>query len=177
MEQSNIKSVSMYAMEYGTYFGLILIAKMVLSSFAQNSLFISTLVLLFLVAIPVVGYLFTKKFRDVSGYITFGKLFLFGALMFFYASLLSGIFDYLYYEYINPEYFQAQQAQVLSLVDAMIQGGNIEGDEELSNLLKQEIPSAPINLVFQSIWGTLIMGTLYALLLALFLKKKENTIM
>ena len=174
MEQNKTKGIYTYSMEYAIYLGLLLIIKMVLSSFAKESQFVSTLLLLFLIIIPVVGFVLTKRFRDVSGYVSFSQIFIFGVFMYFFASLLCGIFDYVYYQYLNPQFFQEQLSDVNNLLGEMINSGLADG--EFAAQLEAEKPVSPIEMVYQGIWGMIMMGAIYSLILALFLRKKKNTI-
>ena len=175
MEQNKTKSIYTYSMEYALFFGLILIIKMVLSSFARESQFISLLLSLFLVIIPIAGYILTKRFRDLSGYTSFSQLFVFGVFMYFFSSLLSGIFDYVFYQYLNPQFFQAQLADVETLLGEMVNAGLIT-DSELVAQMEAENPQTPIEVVYQGMWGMLMLGSLYSLILALILRKKKTTI-
>lgn len=171
MEQEKAKGIYLYSMEYALYFGLILIIKMVLSSFARELSFVAILVSLFVVIVPFAGYVLTKRFRDVSGYVKFSQIFLFGIFMYFFASLLSGIFDYVYYQYINPEFFQEQITEVNAMVQELLTASG--SDKEMKAALEQELPSTPIEMVYNSIFGMLLMGAVYALVVALFLSKKQ----
>ena len=175
MEQNKTKGIYTYSMEYAIYLGLLLIAKMLVSSLDKESVFVSTLLMLFLMVVPVVGYVLTKRFRDVSGYSSFSQLFLFGVLMYFFASLLSGIFDYVYYQYLNPQFFQDQLSDVNKLLGEMVNAGMIT-DEEFAAQLEAEKPSSPIEVVYQGIWGMIMMGAIYSLFLALILRKKKTTV-
>ena len=175
MEQNKTKGIYTYAMEYAIYFGLLLIIKMILSSFVKESQFVSALMVLFLLVIPVAGFLLTKRFRDVSGYTSFSQIFLFGVFMYFFASLLSGIFDYVFYQYLNPQFFQEQISDVNTLLNEMVNSGMIT-DSEFAAQLEAESPATPIEVVYQGMWGMMMMGVVYSLFLALFLRKKKITI-
>lgn len=169
MEQTQTKGIYLYAMEYALYFGLILITKMVLAPYTGESSVIRFLFSFFLIIIPVAGYLLTKRFRNISGYTKFSQIFIFGILMYFFASLLSGIFDYVYYQYINQQFFQEQ----IELMNTLLQS-TFENTADISEEAKSVLPQTPIELVFNSIWGMLIMGVLYAAVVALFLRKKQT---
>ncbi len=175
MEQNKTKGIYTYSMEYAIYLGLLLIVKMLVSSLDKESVFVSTLLMLFLIVVPVAGYILTKRFRDASGYSSFSQIFLFGVLMYFFASLLSGIFDYVYYQYLNPQFFQEQLSDVNKLLGEMVNAGMIT-DEEFATQLEAEKPSSPIEVVYQGIWGMIMMGAIYSLFLALILRKKKTSV-
>ncbi|MBO5719943.1 MAG: DUF4199 domain-containing protein [Bacteroidales bacterium] len=173
MEQDRPKGVIRYSMEYAIYFGLLLIIKTVLASFVTKSMFVGMLMFFVVPMIPVVGFILTKRFRDVSGFSKFANIFLFGLTMYFFASLLSGLFDYLYYQYINPEFFQEQISSLNGVMQELINSGSIT-DGELIEELNKEMPSTPIQTVIQGIWGTFILGAIYSLFLALILFKRQS---
>ena len=175
MDQNKQKGIYTYSMEYAIYLGLLMMLKMVLSSYAKDSQFVSVLLMMFSIIIPVAGYVLAKRFRDVSGYTSFSQLFLFGVFMFFFASLLSGIFDYVYYQYLNPQFFQEQLSDVNALVTEMVNTGIIS-DKEFADQMHAEKPVTPIEMVYQGMWGTMMLGAVYSLILALFLRKKKTTV-
>lgn len=173
MEQNKTKGIYLYAMEYAIYLGLLLIVKMVLSSFVGRFPVLDFVMLLFLVAVPIVGYLLVKRFRDESGCCSFSKIFFFGVLLYFFASLISGIFDYVYYQYINPEFFQQQLSDVDTLLKQMVDGGYIS-DSDMIAQLDAEKPHTSIDLVYQGMFGMIMMGAVYSLILALILRKGNS---
>lgn len=173
MEQNKTKGIYLYAMEYAIYLGLLLIVKMVLSSFVGRFPALDIIMLLFLVAVPVFGYLLVKRFRDESSYCSFSKIFFFGVLLYFFASLISGIFDYVYYQYINPEYFQQQLSNVDALLQQMVEIGYVS-DPEMIAQLDAEKPHSSIDLVYQGMFGMIMMGAVYSLILALVLRKRNS---
>jgi hypothetical protein len=176
MEQNNTKGIYLYAMEYAIYMGLLLILKMILSSFSGSfSIIMGFIMLLLVVAVPVVGYVLTKRFRDESGYCSFSKIFLFGVMFYFFASLISGIFDYVYYQYINPEFFQQQLSDIDILMQQMVEVGYIS-DPDMVAQLEAEKPHSPIAMVYQGMFGMIMIGTAYSLLLAIFLRKKKQKV-
>ena len=175
MEQNKTKGIYAYSMEYALYFGLLLIVKMLVSSLDKESAFVTSLLMLFTMAVPVVGYVLTKRFRDVSGFSSFSQLFLFGVLMYFFAGLLSGMFDYIYYQYLNPQFFQEQLSDVDKLLGEMVNVGMIT-DSELTAQLEAEKPTSPIEVVYQGIWGMIMMGAIYSLVLALILRRRKKTV-
>ena len=75
---------------------------------------------------------------------------------------------------LNPQFFQEQLSDVNNLLGEMINSGLAEG--EFAAQLEAEKPISPIEMVYQGIWGMIMMGAIYSLILALFLRKKKNTI-
>lgn len=170
MEQNNSKTILQYAMEYGTYLGILIIVKFIITTFAATSQFAATFGTVLVVAVPLFAYYLTKWFRQKSGNGSFGKLFLFGIYMYFFAALLSGIFDYVYYQYINPEYLYSQQEAVEALVTELSKSGDSQMLTDFKDEYEKMGPMSAIQMAFQGIWGMLILGTVYALILALLMQ-------
>ena len=57
----------------------------------------------------------------------------------------------------------------------MVNAGMIT-DEEFAAQLEAEKPSSPIEVVYQGIWGMIMMGAIYSLFLALILRKKKTSV-
>ncbi|MEI3342761.1 MAG: DUF4199 domain-containing protein [Coprobacter fastidiosus] len=111
-----------YAMEYGVYFGIYLIVKFALTTFSLNNFVANFVSEVLLIAIPFILYYIMRHYKKQDGgNVRFGQLWMFGIFLFFFASLLSGVAEYVYYRYINPTYIEMQMAAVLDLIEKMTQ--------------------------------------------------------
>ena len=173
MEQNQVKGLNQYAMEYGLYFGLILITKFVLTSFSQTYSILNMLSLLLTFAVPIVVYFLVKSYRDKTGVVIFGKLWFFGIALYFYSALLSGIFEYIYYQYINPEYLYVMQESLSTLAKELLSANNTQSVEDLDLLIGNNGIMSPIQIVYNGILGMLMLGSIYSMILALLLYRKQ----
>lgn len=172
MGQNSNKNLIQYAMEYGSYLGLMLIFKFVLASFSTTSSISNILASILIIAVPVMAFYFMRMFRDRSKIYTYGKLCLFGIYMYFFSALLSGIFEYIYYQYLNPDYLYAQQEALKLLVEELAKVDTSQTMSEFQSSYAAVAPTTAIQFVFQGIWGLFMLGSIYSLILALILRKR-----
>ncbi|MDR2534078.1 MAG: DUF4199 domain-containing protein [Tannerellaceae bacterium] len=114
----------------------------------------------------VLAYLFTKVYKVIlGGRIGFGQAWKFGVLLFFFASLLESLPQYVFYRYIaTPEYMSALVEQASALVDSMKLGAQMK-----SEITSQLASMTPIRLTFQGIATNVIYGILFSIPIAAIL--------
>lgn len=173
-EEFKLKSVTQYAMEYGTYLGLFFIIKFIINVLFLKLPFLSILMVLMLIAIPVISYYFIRRFCDNLPVRSVARIWLFGIYMFFFASLLCGAVEYVYYRYINPDFLYQQQQMLEEMLNTMyVQKGGAIFDNMRETLSENGVQT-PIDAVFGGIWSTVFFGSLYSLILALFMRKPKS---
>jgi hypothetical protein len=110
------------------------------------------------------------RFRDVecAGTINYWKAFSFVLLTFFYASLISAVVKYIYFQYINPGYLDLLLKE--SIKAAQMLKFNINNDDfaKMSSFLK------PAGFSIQYIWVDVFVGSILGLMMASFVKKDES---
>ena len=164
------KSIARYAMEYGVYFGIYLIVKFALTTFSLNNFVANFVSEVLLIAIPFILY---YKKQD-GGNVRFSHLWMFGIFLFFFASLLSGVAEYVYYRYINPTYIEMQMAAVLDLIEKMTQAQDSEMLQVMRDGLAKGGAPSPIEMVFQTIWANVFFGSLLSIIIALIVSRKKK---
>ena len=175
-EEFRLKSITQYAMEYGTYLGLFFIVKFIVNVFLLRFPALSIVMVLMLIAVPVISYYFVRRFCDVLPVRSIARIWLFGIYLFFFAALLSGAAEYVYYRYINPDFLYQQQHLLEGMLSAMNEQKGGEIFDNMRTTLQEGGVQSPIEAVFSGIWGTVFFGSLYSLLLALFMRKPQNKI-
>lgn len=175
-EEFRLKNITQYAMEYGTYLGLFFIAKFIVGILSLRLPFLGIFMVLMLIAIPVVAYYQTRRFCDAVQQRTVARIWLFGIYLFFFAALLCGAAEYVYYRYINPDFLYQQQHMLEDMLNVMYeQKGGALFDEMRSTLAASGVQS-PIEAVFSGIWGTVFFGSIYSLVLAVFMRRPQGYI-
>lgn len=175
LQEAPRKSIARYAMEYGVYFGLYLIVKFVLTTFSLQSIMANFASEVLLIAIPFFLYFIMRHYKkQEGGNARFSQLWMFGIFLFFFASLLSGVVEYVYYRYINPAYIEAQMAAVLDLVEKMMQAQNSETLQMMRDGLAKGGAPSPIEMVFQTIWANVFFGSLLSIIVALIISRKKK---
>lgn len=98
MEKNNTqKGIVQFAMEAGAYMGLYFVVKFIFAVLSLNYPFcnvVSTIMLLF---VPLVVFFMMRRFSNQNeGGSYFSQLWMMGILLFFFASLISGLAQYIY---------------------------------------------------------------------------------
>lgn len=175
LQEAPKKSIARYAMEYGVYFGLYLIVKFVLMTFSLNNFIANFFSEILLIAIPFVLYYIMRHYKkQEGGKVNFSQLWMFGIFLFFFASLLSGVAEYIYYRYINPTFIEMQMSAVLDLIEHMTQTQESEMLQIMREGLAKGGAPSPIEMVFQTIWANVFLGSLLSIIIALIVSRKKN---
>lgn len=174
-ETAKPKGLLKQAMEMGAYFGLFLLVKFLLATQSLNNPFLNLASLLMLFAIPFVVYYLMRRFKKtITETNVFSQLWMFGILLFFFASLISCLGEYIYYVYIDPSYLNTQITAMLAMLDDMEQ---LKGNETL-NMMKDAMANGatptPSAMIMQTIWANTFVGSLLSILLALILNNTRQ---
>lgn len=172
-EENNGKTIIKYAMEYGIYFGLFLILKFLVTTQSTQSIALNLLAGILLIATPFVFYYCMKRYRDKEkGRAGFVHLWTFGIFLFFFASLLDGLVQYVFYQYIDTSYLELQFAAGLKvLAELGLQESPILQMMQ-EGLEKGGVPTA-IEMVYMIIFSNVFFGSLFSMLLAWIIKPRK----
>lgn len=104
-----------FAMYFGTYMGVFWIIKFIAFPLSFSIPFLSLLFLTLTIAVPFLGYYYTKSYRNkiCGGYITFAQAAFFTLLMYLYASLLAAAAHFIYFQFIDHGYVAEQYIHTL----------------------------------------------------------------
>lgn len=125
----------------------------------------------FLILIVSLFYL-VKQYRNnsLNGYISYGQAVGSGVIIFLYFSVISAIFTYILYAFIDPDLVgkQLANAEEMLLQKGMPQDTIDTAMKMQRKLIVPEI-MAPL-----SIFGNMLTGTIMSLLVAIFVRKEGN---
>ena len=165
------------AMRYGTSMGLLWAFKFMLFPLGLRIPFLQLLFFVLTLGVPVLGYIFARKFRDryCDGAVTFLRAFLFTTFMYMFASMFVAVVHYIYFRYIDGgfvvETYQNIWSQVKESATAELMPALQQYDEAL-NLIAG---LTPLELTFQMISNNIFIGMLMAVPTALLVMcKKKN---
>ncbi len=165
------------AMTYGTAMGGYWIAKFLLVPFIFSVPLTSLFFLLLTVAVPFLGYYFTRQYRNrycPEGRVSFMQAWIFCLLMYMFAALLVSVAHYIFFRYVDNGAMlatysgmleQVQQADP-SLTDSI--GQYKEAMEMMASL-------TPIELTVQMISSNIFYGMIFSLPTALFVSLGHKT--
>lgn len=176
MTQNQPISLQQTAMYFGTLMGIFWIIKFTFLPLGFTIPLLQLLFVLLTFFVPILGYLYARKFRNryCEGTITFSRAFTFTVLMYLFAALLAAVAHYIYFRYIDNGF----------LIDSYI--GQLEAmkpaaTEELRESIDQFIEGfslisslSPIQLTFQLISQNFLYGTLLALPTALLVMRRKR---
>lgn len=168
---------------YGIYFALISIVLNLLvwaTAFLEKSGLLASVILGLVNFGILIGFLIicTKSYRDrsLNGTITFGQAYLFALMVVVFSSIITGLYSYIFYKFIDPDY----GARVLHAIQEktyqfMVNRGLPEDqiDAQMIKLEAQEIPTAAGALISSLKMG-LIGGAIIALITSAIVKKNNR---
>ncbi len=127
-------------------------------------------------AVVWLTYRFAKHFRDTecSGTISYYQAFSYILILFFFASLVTGVLRYGYLDFINTSYLTESFNQTMLVLEQMQVEMPTEVTEEMRRLM------TPTRFTMQFIMVDCMAGLFLALIIAAFVRKKtvineENT--
>ena len=170
-------SAGKVAMNYGLILGLVLIVYSLI---------------LYLVDVPLeslqyanwAGYVFTivamvlgiKAYRDkyAGGLITYGKSFSTGFMIGLYAAIISAIYAFFYFSYINPGIIQ----EMMDLRVAEMWADNPEMTEEQFEMAESWMKRfmSPVMLVVWGLIANVIISLILSLIVSIFMQKKDKSL-
>ena len=124
IQQSKVYNAAMWS---GLLLSIYLVVRFFFLVSSANSLLLNILTIFLTIGIPFVAYYLGKDFKKRSDEeLTYRNFYSHGFFMFFFASLILALVEYIYYGFINPDFIGAQY-------DTLVQ--NLE-------ILKQTMPDA-----------------------------------
>ena len=164
-----------FSMYFGTVMGMFWILKFICLPAGFSFPLLQLLFLLFTLFVPVLGFLFTHKYRETYcfGKISFRHAFVFNVMMYSFAALLAGMGHYFYFAFIDNGYLFEQYMQVLESVEAELPAGMEASTDTIKEAFTQISSLSPIELTFQLMSQNFFYCTLLALPTALLTMKRK----
>lgn len=162
------------AMGYGVWFGLFLVLKFILEIAIKGNagVFLSGFLT---VLVPFVAYWITVRFKIKADdeNIGFGTLFRFCIYLFFFGSMFLAIAEFVYYQYINPDYIAEQLETLFAFLEKYNDSASAATVTNLKAQLNEVgVPSASAVAV-QTLWIYIFLGIILGLPIAAIAKKRR----
>ena len=169
MEQ-NSTSVWKSALTTGVYLGIVFILTSVIfyvmgNPFSKVAQYITYPIMIAGIVLAQISY---KK--SLGGEMTYGQAFGVGLLAMVFASVISGIYTYLLYEFIDPS---LQEQLRLFTEESIIKQGSSEQEIEMGIKIANFLQKPPI-MFAMAIVGGAFMGAIISLITAIFTKKNPS---
>jgi len=127
---------------------------------------------IFFVVIIIGLFIGIKSYRDKyqNGFITYGRSLGTGVIIMLYYSIISAIFTYILYKFIDPNLTD----KILALTEEqLVERGLGEGMIEQSMQMQKKIMT-PLVMSLGVIVNGVLFGTIFSLIISLFTKKEGN---
>ncbi len=156
-------------MTYAAILGLYLVIKFYISVFSEKSALLSSLISVLTLLVPYIIFRFQKKYRDeqLNGFISYSSAFTYGVSLFFYASLILALGQFVFYQFISPEYLTNAFKASIDLMEKMGIPEKI-----IDEAINMTMPSA-ISTVLQTILINNVMGIVISAITSSFVKKTD----
>ncbi len=165
-----------YAMIYGTYMGIFWVLKFIFFPLGLTHPFLFLLFIGLTCCVPFLGYYYTKLYRDTAcgGNIVFFKAWWFNTLVYLFASLLTGVGHYIYFQFIDHGY-------IIDTYETILKNFPVENApsvapymQQMENALTVLRGLTPIEISMQLMSQNIIYGSFLALPTALFVMKSKK---
>ncbi len=162
------KNIMQAAMEAGAFMGVFFIIKFIFTVLSLYSPLSGMLSSFMMLAIPLMLYYLMRRYYRDGGISSFSQLWLLGILLFFFASLISGLAQYIYYVYINPDYIRMQfemAGEAMKLIEEMnsLSASTLEPYKQV--MAQGDIP-APMSFVMTQMWVNVFFGSVLSMVMA-----------
>lgn len=164
-----------HVMYFGLILGLVFSLNFFLSTLTGIFVLFSWLVTL---AIPYLAYRMVLDCRErvLNGSISFGVAFIYGFQLFFYASLISGAFRFIFCQWLNPDYLAGVIESTMQLLAStnLIEMIEAQGLTEAEYASQIKMLLVPINMSFVGMITNVFIGSIVSVFTALIVKKEAN---
>ncbi len=162
-------SIQEQAMRFGTYMGVFWIIKFIFLPLGFSFPLLQLCFVLCTLFVPVLGYLYTRKFRNTccGGTVSFSRAFLFTVCMYIFAAMLTAVAHYIYFQFIDQGFLMDMYRQQLNETMQMVQGDLANSMEQIMIAFDTVAALTPIQLTFQLISQNVFYGIVLSLPTAL----------
>lgn len=180
------KSLMNNSMQYGLIFGVVLVIYSVVNTLTgmnekmlAGGMALSAVSLFLSLIIYFAGIFISQKSYRVNkldNVITYGQALSFGILVTVFGSFLVAVYNFIYAQWINPEFGQQIYELSRQVTIDMLDRFNVPDsayDEALAKLEENGVQS-PSDFAFGAIMNGLVMGTIVSLITSIFVKKKGS---
>jgi len=164
------------AMYFGTFMGIYWILKFTLLPLGFNNTWLHFLFLGLTIYVPFLSYKLTRIYRDrfCGGSIEFSHAWLFSCCMFVFASLLTAVAHYIYFQFLDHGFIIGRIEETMRLFKDTLPADQKESLQDLDTSIALVKSLTPIELTIQFMGNNLFYGSLFSLIVAMIVKKKKQ---
>lgn len=159
-------------MWHGLFLAAYLVVRFILMVNTEDNTILNLLFIAITIGVPFVAYKLGKDFKNKSEEeLTYRNFYSHGFFMFFFASLILAVVEYVYYGFINTEFITEQYNTLLQNIEIIKQTmPDASQIEEIVN--SSPIPTAS-QMAMQNIWMYSFAGIIISLINAYILNKTK----
>lgn len=167
-----------FARQDGTILGVIWIVSFACFIGEFSNPLLGMVALILAVISPFFVAMRLRKFRDHirDGNISFRRALAYGILMFFYASLLFAIAQYVYFRYFDHGFLVGQYNSMFSTPEAKNMMKAMQAGEQIKNGINLLASLRPIEIVFEFLSMNISIGILLSVPIAALMRSTSTTI-
>lgn len=174
-ETTERKSLLIYSMEGGAWLGLYLVLRFVCSVAGTVSPLFDAVALVMFALTPIVLYYLMLQYHRHNNYVSgFSLLWMMGIMLFFFASLICAIPEYVFYQYIDPDYIANAMSQSVKLIEELGLMQNDETYNQMRQLISEGTTPTALQMIMSSMWSNVFFGSLISILVALFVTRRKS---
>ena len=175
LEKTDNKTHGIYAMQYGTYLGLLWCAMYASFLAGFTSIFYTLCFFALYISSPFYAAYLTKKYRKevCNDSMPFTQAWLFLFIMYICASLLSAVTQFIYFRFFDNGYFVQMIQQMFELLNATPEISN-EMSKEFGNAIDLFAKLSSKDIVFNFLSSNMMNATILPPIIALFVKKNKQ---
>lgn len=169
------KSLLQHSMEGGVWLGLYLIVRFAFMVMGLYYSVANLIALALFAGTPFVLYRIMMVYHRNNSYISFfSLLWMMGIMLFFFASLICSVAEFVFYQYINPGYVAELFDRALALIKEYEMLSDTISLEDMHKAIGAGVLPTPLQMVMQSIWSNVFFGSLLSMIVAPFVLRKHK---
>lgn len=175
MIQEDRSQIFAHSSRWGLLFGLYWAAKYVAVLLAFDFPFLMFVYVLATIAVPFIGYVYTKRYRDAvapEGGFSFMHAWQYGSLLYLFASIIVSLPHYFFYQRVLPAKLPDYLLDMKEQVGSLLTNDNWQLIEQAAS---QVLTVSPMMQVMNDITTNVFWGMLFSFLIAFILKRPSTT--
>ena len=170
------KPLKEYAMRFGTAMGIFWIFKFIFLPLGFKVPFLQLLFIILTCLVPFLGYRYARTFREkyCGGEISFIQAYAFVIFMYFFASMLTTVGHFIYFNFIDNGFITDSYLAQLEMLKSNVTGDMEASVDQLIETFNLIAEISPVQLTIKLFFQNIFYGSLLALPTALFVMKRKK---
>lgn len=158
----------------GFLFGIYLTALFFVMIGAENHGILGLITMIMALAVPFIIYRFLRRsFVADNGTTLFSSLWLQGIMTFLCGSLISGVAAFVFMRWMDPAFLTRNAERAIEVYRSMDNPSATSIADGLEVLLRNGALPTPIQVVFQSIWGAVLSGSVLSMIVTAIVRSQK----